>query len=68
VRSEGGNDGKRAQPPEVLGWWSADKVIVSVTVLACRPPSAVAAVDALAPDLARAAGELATTAPVSAVC
>jgi hypothetical protein len=41
----------RALPPEVLSCWSADQVIVSVTVLASRPSAAVAAVEALVPEL-----------------
>lgn len=32
----------RALPPEVLGCWSADTVMVSATVLASRPSRAVA--------------------------
>jgi hypothetical protein len=43
-------------PPEVLGCWSADTVTVSATVLASRPSRAVAAVEALVPELAEAAG------------
>jgi hypothetical protein len=46
----------RALPPEVLGCWSADQVTVSATVLAPRPSAAVAAVEALVPELAGAAG------------
>jgi hypothetical protein len=43
-------------PPEVLGCWSADQVTVSATVLASHPSAAVAAVEALVPELSRAAG------------
>ena len=44
-------------PPEVLACWSADQVTVSATVTASRPSRAVAAVaalEALAPELAGA--------------
>jgi hypothetical protein len=41
----------RLMPPEVLSCWSADQVIVSATVLASRPAAAVAAVEALVPEL-----------------
>jgi hypothetical protein len=44
----------RELPPEVLGCWSADAVTVSATVLASRPSRAVAAVEALVPELAEA--------------
>jgi hypothetical protein len=50
----------RALPPEVLGCWSADRVIVSATVLASDPARAVAAVEALVPELTRAAGAAVT--------
>lgn len=43
-------------PKGVLGCWSAGSVIVSVTVMASRASGAVAAVEALLPDLAGAAG------------
>lgn len=43
-------------PKGVLGCWSAESVIVSVNVMASRASGAVAAVEALLPDLARAAG------------
>jgi hypothetical protein len=46
----------RELPPEVLGCWSADTVTVSATVLASRPSRAVAAVEALVPELAGATG------------
>lgn len=46
----------RELPPEVLGCWSADTVTVSATVAASRPSRAVAAVEALVPELAEAAG------------
>jgi hypothetical protein len=41
----------RALPPEVLGCWSADKVIASATVLTSRPSAAVAAVETLVPEV-----------------
>ena len=50
----------RVLPPEVLGCWSADQVVASVTVLAWRPSSAVAAVEALLPELARSADAVVT--------
>lgn len=50
----------RVLPPEVLGCWSADQVVASVTVLTWRPSSAVAAVEALVPELARSAGAVVT--------
>ena len=50
----------RALPPEVLGCWSADTVTVPATVLASRPSRAVAAVEALVPELAGAAGAAVT--------
>jgi hypothetical protein len=50
----------RALPPEVLGCWSADQVIVSAIVLAPGPTAALAAVEALAPELTRAAGAAVT--------
>ena len=50
----------RVLPPEVLGCWSADQVTASVTVLASRPSGAVAAVEALVPELARSAGAVVT--------
>jgi hypothetical protein len=43
-------------PEGVTGVWSAASVIVSVTVLASGPASAVAAAEVLVPDLARAPG------------
>jgi hypothetical protein len=46
----------RALPPQVLGCWSADQVTVSATVLASHPSAAVAAVEALVPELTCAAG------------
>ena len=46
----------RALPPEVLGCWSADQVIVSAVVLASRADAAVATVTALIPELTCAAG------------
>jgi hypothetical protein len=46
----------RELPPEVLGYWSAGTVTVSATVVASRPSRAVAAVEALVPELAEAAG------------
>lgn len=42
----------RTLPAEVLGCWSADQVVVSLTVLASRPSGAVAAAEVLVPDLA----------------
>jgi hypothetical protein len=50
----------RALPPEVLGCWSADQVVASVTVLAARPSGAVAAAEALVPELTRSAGAVVT--------
>ena len=50
----------RELPPEVLGCWSADTVTVSATVLASRPSRAVAAVEALVPELAEATGAAVT--------
>jgi hypothetical protein len=43
-----------ALPAEVLGCWSADQVVVSLTVLASRPSQALAAAEVLVPDLAGA--------------
>ena len=51
-----------ALPPEVLGCWSADQVIVSARVLAPRPAAAVAVAEALVPELTRAAGGVAVRA------
>lgn len=45
-----------ALPAGVLGCWSADRAVVSLTVLACRPSGAVAAAEVLVPELATAAG------------
>ena len=60
-RSDGGEPlAPRALPPEVLGCWSADQVVASVTVLAARPSRAVAAVEALVPELARSVGAVVT--------
>jgi hypothetical protein len=53
-----------ALPPEVLGCWSASEVSVSAVVLVRSPSTAVAAVEALVPDLDQAAGAVVTTAPV----
>jgi hypothetical protein len=50
----------RTLPPEVLGCWSAEKVVASVMVLAWRPSSAVAAVEALVSGLTRSAGAVVT--------
>jgi hypothetical protein len=50
----------RALPPEVLGCWSPTQVVASVTVLAARPSSAVAAAEVLIPELTRAAGAVVT--------
>ena len=47
-------------PPEVPGCWSADQVIVSAIVLASGPTAAIAAVEALVPELARASGAAVT--------
>jgi hypothetical protein len=46
----------RALPPEVLGCWSASQVVASVTVLTSRPSLAVAAAEALVPELPRPQG------------
>jgi hypothetical protein len=48
----------------VLGCWSADQVTVSATVLASRPATAVATVEALMPELTGAAG-MAVTVPTN---
>jgi hypothetical protein len=56
-----------ALPPEVLGCWSADQVVASVTVLTAWPSGAVAAAEALVPELARAAGAVVTVRAVEAV-
>jgi len=50
----------RALPPEVLGCWAADRVSASVAMLTARASSAVAAAEALMPELAGAAGALVT--------
>jgi hypothetical protein len=50
----------RALPPGVLGCWSADQVVASVSVLGSRPSRAVTAVEALVPELAQAAGAVVT--------
>ena len=50
----------RALPPEVLGCWSAGQQVASVTVLAVRPSSALAAAEALVPELTRSAGAVVT--------
>ena len=57
----------RALPPQVLGCWSADQVVASVTVLAARPSGAVAAAEALVPELARSAGAVVTVRASGAV-
>lgn len=44
-----------ALPDEVIGCWSAESVVLSVTVLASRASAAVSAVEVLVPDLAGAA-------------
>jgi hypothetical protein len=49
-----------ALPHAVLGCWSADQVVASVTVLASRPSGAVATAEALVPELARSAGAVVT--------
>lgn len=46
----------RELPPELLGCWAADRIVISATVSATRPSRAVAAVEALVPELAAAAG------------
>jgi hypothetical protein len=50
----------RALPPEVFGCWSATTVTVPATVVASRPSRAVSAVEALAPELAKATGAAVT--------
>lgn len=52
-------------PAEVIGCWSADQVVMSVTVLAPRPSGALAAAEVLVPDLARAAGAVMTVRPAA---
>ena len=47
-------------PRGVLGCWSADQVAASVKVLASRPSGAVAAAEALVPELAWSAGAVVT--------
>lgn len=54
----------RALPTEVLCCWSADQVMVSVTVLASRPAAAVAAVEALVPELTCAPGAVVAIRPI----
>jgi hypothetical protein len=49
-----------ALPHGALGCWSADQVVASVTVLASPPSGAVAAAEALVPELARSAGAVLT--------
>lgn len=46
----------RDLPPEVFGCWQANQLTVSATVIASRPSRAVAAVEALIPELAGATG------------
>lgn len=43
-------------PKGVIGCWSAESAVASVTVMASRASLAVAAVEALLPDLAGVAG------------
>jgi len=63
-RSDGGEPlVPHTLPAEVLSCWSADHVVVSVTVLASRPSAAVAAAEVLVPDLAGAAGAVVTVRP-----
>lgn len=50
----------RALPAVVLGCWSATLVTASVTVMAARPSLAVAAAEALVPELTRATDALVT--------
>jgi hypothetical protein len=50
----------RVLPPEVLGCWSADDVIVSATVLTSGPSLAVAAVEILVPEATCTAGAAVT--------
>ena len=50
----------RSLPAVVFGCWSATQVAASVTVLASRPSMAVAAAEALVPELAQAAGAAVT--------
>jgi hypothetical protein len=47
----------------VLTCWSADEIIVSATVLAGRPSTALAAAEALMPELPEAAKVLITVQP-----
>jgi len=56
----------RALPAVVLGCWSAEQVVASVTVMAARPSMAVAVAEALMPDLAQAAGAIVTVKPAGA--
>jgi hypothetical protein len=66
-RQDGGDPlAPRTLPARVIGVWSADQTIVSVTVLATYPSGALAAVEALLPDLARAAGAAITVKAVGA--
>jgi hypothetical protein len=59
-----------ALPSEILACWSAEKVTASAVVSAASPSNAVAAVEALVPGLAQAAGAVVTAspAPVKATC
>jgi hypothetical protein len=50
----------RTLPARVTDAWSAEQTVVSITVLATYPSGALAAVEALLPDLARAAGSTIT--------
>jgi hypothetical protein len=60
-RPDGGDPSvPRTLPARVVGAWSANQTIVSITVLATYPSGALAAVEALLPDLARAAGSTIT--------
>jgi hypothetical protein len=62
VPREGGGEPlvPRSLPALVPGCWSATLVTAPVTVMAARPSLAVAAAEALMPELARAAGALVT--------
>jgi hypothetical protein len=56
----------RTLPAAVLSCWSADQVVVSLTVLASRPSAAIAAAEVLVPDLATAAGAVVSVKPAGA--
>jgi hypothetical protein len=61
AREDGGEiPAPRALPPEVRGWWSAGHATVKATVMASSASRAVAVMEALVPELTRAAGATVT--------